>query len=344
MLLLLGCAGSSEETDVDALAAASEPGPYRVGYSETSLTYESPAGTRDLRVATWYPTDDETGATTKYDGVFAADGVFLDASLAGVDHPVAVFSHGHQGFPEYSSFLARHFVSHGWVVVAPEHTDDTTFDDPQRKTEIYYQRPLDVSATLDDLATRTLGDQPLWNGDPVLGIGHSFGGYTMFALGGASYAIDALVPQCADGTGPSEFCSTMTEDAAALFRAGFEDDRIEAVIAMAPGDYRLFDAGLADVDVPVLYLNGTLDPAAEDAPLFRDALAGERYGLLAGADHQSFTDFAGVLSHPDGLIDPEAGFRVIDTATLLFAQSVRGDAASEAALDAGIDPRLDLVR
>jgi predicted dienelactone hydrolase len=342
---LFACnAGRDSNSDVepDALTAASAPGAWNVGYTETSLTYDSPAGSRTLRVATWYPTDDATGTSTRYLGVFPADDVFLDAKLSGVGHPVAIFSHGHQGFPEYSSFLMRHFASHGWVVVAPEHTDDTTFDDADRKTEIYFERPLDVSATLDDLAGRTLDDLPLWDGSTVLGLGHSFGGYTVFALAGATYAIDDVLPTCADGTGPAEFCSTMSEDYAALFRGGFQDDRIAAVISMAPGDYGLFQGGLSTVDVPVLYMNGSLDPAAQHAPEFRAALSGERYVEIAGADHQSFTDFAGMLDNPPELIPPEDGFRIVDTYTLLFAQAVRGDAASEAALAESVDDRATL--
>jgi predicted dienelactone hydrolase len=348
MAVWLACQGGADSDTVEfPLAPADAPGPYRVGYVTSSFTYSAFDGERTVRVATWYPTEDETGAETKYLGVFPAAGVFEGASLAGATHPVALFTHGHQGFPEYSSFLMRHFASHGWVVVAPEHTTDTTFDPAQRKTEIYLNRPLDLSATLDDLGTRTIDGAPLWSDaagtrDPVSLIGHSFGGYTAFAVGGASYAVDALAAECGAGTGPSEFCSTFSADDADRLRLGFEDDRFDAIISMAPGDYTLFRDGLATVDVPVLYMNGSLDPAVNAEADFRAGLVGERYVRIEGADHQSFTDFAGQLDHPDGLIPPSDGWAIVSTYTLLFARAVRGDEASNDALRGVIDARATL--
>ena len=100
---------------------------------------------------------------------------------------------------------------------------------------------------------------------------------------------------------------------------------------------------MSAVEAPVLYMNGTLDPAAQLSPQFRAALSGERYVLIDGADHQSFTDFAGVLDHPDGLIPPADGFRIVDTYALLFARAVGGDTASEAALGEFVDSRATLT-
>src|SRR5205814_454995 len=51
--------------------------------------------------------------------------------------------------------------------------------------------------------------------------GHSFGGYTTMAVGGARYQIDALHTQCATSSTTDGFCSTLTPEKEDLFHAGF---------------------------------------------------------------------------------------------------------------------------
>ena len=80
---------------------------------------------------------------------------------------------------------------------------------------------------------------------PTVVLGHSFGGYTILGLGGATWDEAALA--CPDAT--TDFCTGMTSDAADLFRAGFRDPRVLALVPMAPGDYDLYASGLGEVAV-----------------------------------------------------------------------------------------------
>jgi len=236
-------------------------------------------------------------------------------------HPVVVFSHGHQAYGEASGFLMEHLASHGWVVVAADHTGNLIFDGSDRDTEIYLQRPLDVSAVLDWLDAPT-GD-PLDGqlGDTRVALGHSFGGYTLHALGGATYD-PAVIAGCDDGTA---FCSTMTPALAERLAQGFAEPRLTLLVSMAPGDYRLFGDGLATVSLPVLMMSGGLDGASDDieahmVPTLNHP--GDRWLHFPTFGHNGFTDFAGQLD-PAGAEDPETGWA---TARGLVLAALRAEA------------------
>jgi predicted dienelactone hydrolase len=354
LLLLLACSGddpttpttpaglsgdtgaTTEPVDPAALAAElSAPGPHSVGYRTVDIVWTDPLLTdgepRTLRTSLWYPTSATSGDDAKYQDLFIAEGVWVDAPLVPGEHPVAVFSHGHQAYGEASGFLMEHLASHGWVVAAPDHTGNLTWDGGDRDTEIYLQRPLDVSATLDWL------DDPV--GDVLAGqlgpervaIGHSFGGFTLHAVAGATWS-DAAIDGCDDGTA---FCSTMTPELAARLRQGFDDPRLDAVVSMAPGDYRLFEQGLADIDVPVLLMAGGLDDATDSnaVPIW-SVLDGadDRYAYLPDLGHNGFTDFAGSLD-PAGAEDPEVGFATVRGLVLAFALQHTAGLDTSALLD-----------
>lgn len=308
----------------DAEAAAEAwvaPGPHGVGYRTVTVSWSDPLLTggepRELRTSIWYPTDATTGDEARYQDLFEAEGVWLDAPLVPGPHPVAVFSHGHQAYGEAAGFLMEHLASHGWVAVAPDHTGNLTWDGGDRATEIYLQRPLDISAVLDWL------DAPA--GDPLegqlgperLGLGHSFGGYTLHALLGATYS-EATIAGCDDG---SPFCSTMTPELADRLRQGFRDPRLQAAVSMAPGDRRLFDDGLGDVGVPLFLMAGGLDDqTGEETDLTWSQLddPGDHLAWFPAFGHNGFTDFAGVLD-PAGVEDPATGWGTVQGLVLAWA-------------------------
>jgi predicted dienelactone hydrolase len=274
-------------------------------------------------------------------GIFPAEGVWLEASPAPGPLPVALFSHGHQGYAENSSFLMEHLASHGWLVLAPDHTGNTTFDPPDRSTEIYFQRPADLSAVLDHMAGLEASD-PLagLQGEPIVALGHSFGGYTVFALAGAAFDVEALSAACAAGTGPSPFCSTWSPDLASLFEAGFYDPRVSAFLPAAAGDSNLFGGGqgAAEVQGPVLMMTGDLDSSTPtDGEAWWAALSGGEHRRLqiSGAGHQSFTDYAGLLGDAglEGLIDEQRGWDIVNAYTLAWLRLAAGDTSVAPVLD-----------
>ena len=347
MLLLLACADpkaapTAPTAPVDLVATLGAPGPYAVGYRESALTYADAIGgdDRTLRLAVWYPSSDASGTDALYDGFFPAPGVWADATPAAGPFPLAVFSHGHQGYAENSGFLLAHLASHGYVVYAPDHTGNTTFDGSDRDSAIYAQRPRDLSAVLDH-ALDLPDDDPLAGrisgsvtDGPVLGLGHSFGGYTMFALAGAAYD-PATLDACAAGTGPDPFCSTMTEALADVFLGGLGDARIGAIVAMAPGDGDLFGAdGLGAIDIPVLHMTATLDqgPGSEGDTIWAGLQGGDaRRVQLIGGEHASFTDLATGLA--DATISAEEAWRIVDVYGLAWGLALGGDTSVRPVLD-----------
>ncbi len=335
-------ADSGQPAAEDLATRLTTPGPHGVGYTVSELVYPDPAGAGDrgLRLAWWYPsTDDTAAATLRYRELLDGSGAALDAAPAAGSFPLAIFSHGHTGFAENSSFLMTHLASHGWVVVAPDHTGNTFFDGQDRETDVYLQRPLDLVAVLDHALSA--------DGHPMAGqisadhtvvLGHSFGGYGILALAGARYDLDNILPACDAGTGPSSFCSTMSPAYAERFAAGFSETRIRAWIPMAPGDFNLFGAaGCSGLSAPVLLMTGELDPrTGDDAGPYWAALdRGEnRHIELLGGGHQTFTDFSGVLESFEGLMDPAEGFRITIGYVLAFAlRHGLGDVSAQPVLD-----------
>ncbi|MGM0577648.1 MAG: alpha/beta hydrolase family protein [Myxococcota bacterium] len=238
------------------------PGPWGVGFRTLEVTYRPETFDEDraLPVSIWYPTADQDGegATYAHELIERPD-VLVDASPAGDDPlPLLVFSHGNGGFPGQSFFLTEHLASHGWVVVAPGHTGNTVLD-MSLVAEAVLLRPQDISAVLDAVEDLP-GDDPLAGrlSDDVAMAGHSFGGYTTLAIGGASYDVEALRAGCEES--PGDLCEVLTSQRYALLEHGFRDARVRVLVPMAPSTKDVLGPGsTASVDAPTLLLTGALD-------------------------------------------------------------------------------------
>jgi len=337
---MLACAKTDADTSapVDLLTELTAPGDWAVAYTQTELTYADPhtADDRTLRLATWFPTDErgEASGVDYFYGTIEAPGVHGGATPAEGPFPLVLFSHGHTGYAENSAFLMEHLASHGFVVVAPDHTGNTILDGDERASEIYLQRPGDIAAALDE----ALATLPVSEGE-VFAVGHSFGGYTVHALAGASYDA-ALIDACLAGEDTSSYCSTMTASLAEALRGGLPDPRIRGFISMAPGDYRLFDEGLADATGgPVMLMTGDMDDrTGPDADAIWSALSGGEnlHVRMSGGGHQTYTDYSGVLESFDGLIAPEEGWRITNAYALAFLRYHLGDALALPVLDGSL--------
>ncbi|MFT4622516.1 MAG: putative dienelactone hydrolase [Myxococcota bacterium] len=335
LLLCLACSGDDKASDsappeVDLAALADTlgaPGPWaRVGKRSLDTVWSAPsiATDREIAISVWYPSAAEARLTVEDDAAIAADGPFR----------VAVWSHGHQAYADAASHLCSHLASHGWIVVSPTHTGNTITDGADRHTAIYAQRPLDLSRALDAvLADATLG-AAAHTAPGIIGLGHSFGGYTILAAAGAEYD-PAVLAGCADGSGPQPFCSSMTSELEAAFNTGFHDDRFAAVVPMAPGDADLFGvAGLAAVDVPVLLMSGGRDHTGDKTPFWL-GLDGDddRWVHIERAGHNAFTDFPALLAEGEDLLPDADVWWLIDVYVGAFAATWTGDATPRPLLD-----------
>ncbi len=276
-----------------------DPGPFFVGYRQLEATYQPPGQEepRTLRLAVWYPTEAVTGERSFYRDLIPRDGIWADAPPAEGPFPVLMFSHGSRAFAEQSVFLTEFLASHGWLVVAPDHLGNTLFDEDTGPLPpaLFELRPRDISAALDHVSALP-ADDPLAGavGSPIAAAGHSFGGYTMLALGGGQFDLANLQENCEEEFG-EELCAYLTPEVVERLTPGLRDDRIETIIPMAPGGYIAYRDGIADIDVPVLLMTGgrdTFTPDETEGDPVWEALDGPFDVRLAipGAGHFTFSD------------------------------------------------------
>ena len=154
-LLFLVLAGCTQEATAPPLTdeeRLSQSGDYGVGFTRQELSYAAPETTepRVIEVAIWYPTRDEGAANVRY-SFRSSEVALLDAAPVEGPFPTAVFSHGNQALNDVSSFLMEHLASHGWLVLAPNHTGNTSRDrlSGDRTTSLLYLPAKDVSHVLD---------------------------------------------------------------------------------------------------------------------------------------------------------------------------------------------------
>ncbi len=354
----------------DALLPDAEPpgpgerGPYAVGFATETIEYMAPdeAEPRPLDLHWWYPTDATEGDRVRYGNLLTRPEVFGGAPPrdALADAPVLVFSHGNGGFAEQSYFFTEFLSSHGWVVVAPDHTGNT-FAPGGGNPPIYRffeLRPTDIIAVLDHvdalpaehpLAGRLSAARAL--------AGHSFGGYTTLAVGGAGYDVDGLLAPCPMPP-ESDECQYVVASQD-RYRAGFGDDRLQALIPMTPAGANLFggDPGLAGIETPTLMMtagrDATLPNPAEGDPLWAGITQADSLRLdFPNAGHFTFSD-ACTLPVPVGVgdgcdesfIEPVQAHAIINAYGLAFLRRhVLGDETDAALLDAGGFGDADVVR
>ena len=190
-------------------------------------------------------------------------------------YPLVVFSHGYALSPIVYSTLVEHYASRGYVVLAPEHNE--TFDGSITGFwKELIDRPVDIRRTIDRAERLTRPGAPmagLIDLDSIAVVGHSYGGYTALAAGGARFDFAAYKSRCAALSADDPrtfFCAPVPRESDMATRAGLPstpsdlwpslgDPRVTAVISMA-GDAYLFDRrGLAELEVPVMALGGTVD-------------------------------------------------------------------------------------
>ncbi len=181
-----------------------------------------PAGTRSfqwrdetrdrvLPVDVWYPTDeafrgqdldpatqDSTEMIPGFPAV--AQQAVRDATPLETTWPLIVFSHGFGGGRRQSTFYCTHLASHGYLVAAMDHVGNTLADmlagnspadDPVVVRTFMRDRPADCSFVIDRMLAGAAGP----HADPGrIGItGHSFGGWTSLMTAGTDDRIRAVV-------------------------------------------------------------------------------------------------------------------------------------------------------
>lgn len=209
--------------------------------------------------------------------------VWIPDADAAARWPVVVFSHGLFQCANQSRFITEAIAAAGYLVIAPNHADAICSfnrearDEPSSEHEPgaapnahYGDRARNVRDALDALAADAdLG--PRADLSRVVLAGHSLGGYTVLSM------------------------------AAAL--PGWKLSAVKAIVAFAPYTLPLAArAALSDLDAPVMYQVGSLDPFFTFAVsgfggAYARSPAPKYYVEIAGADHFAWTDGAGPRNH-----------------------------------------------
>jgi len=262
-------------------------GPFKVGYRSLVIGEET---VRPLEVGIWYPALNPTGAKEEITYEFTLKKqkwqsikpsvvygqALMDALVDDTKgpYPLVAFSHGYTLNPEWYNATPEHYASHGFIVLAPDHIEKKWSEDVPASS---IDRQHDIKQTLDYAEELTAtggafaGQIDMEN---VAVVGHSYGGYTALAMGGAQYDFSAFKKRCAkllpDDPKASLCIPLVSSEAEMAARAGldsvpeglwpsFGDPRVTAIVPMA-GDSYLFDkAGLSKIMLPMMAIGGTAD-------------------------------------------------------------------------------------
>ncbi|MGV6876807.1 alpha/beta hydrolase family protein, partial [Pseudochelatococcus sp. B33] len=151
-------------------------------------------------------------------------------------------------------------VEAGYVVAAPDHPGTTTSDRDPARAATLWERPRDLSRTIDAV----LAD-PAWAGPIDIGriaaIGHSLGGWTVAALAGARFDPALFARDCEDHPSPRT-CGLSGELGLADPAIGREmrDPRVKAFVTLDLGLARGFTPdSLAAIRLPALVFGAGVD-------------------------------------------------------------------------------------
>lgn len=223
LVLLLGVTAHAQ----DAVPPDPEkPGPFPVGVTTMLLvdhgrTDPLTSGPRSLMTEIWYPATDDSRDLPKNRltdffiknkapelgilmlAAFGVDAAQADAKFRNTAvrdarirdgvYPLLLFSHGSGGLRMQNTFWCEHMASHGYIVMAPDHTGncamtfidgkmilmDTSDVDEKRSAA---DRPKDLSFLIDAMDRMNKGGDSRFMGRVDLAhigaAGHSFGGFT----------------------------------------------------------------------------------------------------------------------------------------------------------------------
>lgn len=218
-------------------------------------------------VALFYPTTAEPRAIAM--GPFTLN-VAIAAKPIDEVKALILLSHGIEGSELGHSVLAQALARNGYLVAALRHPGDNWQDRSllERSPERYFdERPRQASRVIDSI----LGN-PVWKdriasdslGPRVGALGHSAGGYTVLALAGARPDLARLRTHCqTEASADPIFCSLgRSADALPPSPAGTpsrKDERVRAVVAMAPAGVLLTADSLATVQPATLIYEAELD-------------------------------------------------------------------------------------
>lgn len=232
---------------------------------------------RTLTLEIWYPAAPaEQAQMTVYDEVtrsgkqFSLQGsAYRDALPANTEltFPLIIVSHGYSGYRAMMFYLAEHLASHGYVVVAIDHTDSRNSDIDFSKApgagfiSTLVNRARDQQFTLDHLAENDFPLAAITDSQRAAIIGYSMGGYGALNTVGGCYEYSS---ETLEKFGVLKDRSTALLPFFNYCAAGRQsaDPRWKALLAIAPwgGELQVHDpASLGALELPALFVVGDKD-------------------------------------------------------------------------------------
>ncbi|MFB2939431.1 alpha/beta hydrolase [Aerosakkonemataceae cyanobacterium BLCC-F154] len=221
--------------------------------------------------------------------------------------PIIVLSHGLGSRPEDLAERAEYLTSHGYFVAIPQHpgSDMIQLQNMQQGlsrnvllTQEFIDTPLDISYVLDELERRNQSEfSGRLNVQSVGVMGHSFGGYTVLAVAGATIDFANLQKDCNNNLNYLDLsllvqCRVLDLPPQAY---NLRDPRVKAVYALNPVNNSVFGAkGLSQITIPTMLEAGTYDPATpavfEQVRSFKMLTTPNKYlALIEGQAHVDFS-------------------------------------------------------
>ncbi len=255
--------------------------------------------------------------------------------------PVVVIAPGLNSDFQALSYVAKHLASHGFATVGidfPESDDQRMLDalqglDTFPNPNAWMEQPKDITLTLDTLEQKMKSD-PNWKGKLNLKnvgiLGHSLGGYTATAIGGANVQWADIVKQCATLDDPKQ----INLNPALLWQCqgieigsplpSLQDPRIKAVIAINPVTNPAFgNEGINQISVPIIFITGSADifapPLPEQITPFVALNKEDKYLLFVkNSTHLSFSQ--GTEKLPDFIVGPgqDLAYNYLKSISLAF--------------------------
>ncbi len=225
---------------------------------------------RPLTVEMWYPAmEGSTGDTTLK--AYLRDGVtevslegqaIRDAAPVETDNPfpLVMLSHGYPGNRFLMSHLAENLASKGYVVASIDHTD-STYRTQAAFGSTLVNRSLDQVFVLEEMAKLSADSSSDFAGtidaDNTGLVGYSMGGYGAVITAGGGVTETSVGYPWGGPSGTLGIHQAGSETHEAL-----QDDRIKTAIAIGPWGMNtgFWDAeGLAGIDIPMLFMAGSVD-------------------------------------------------------------------------------------
>ncbi len=292
-ILFLACSTPKESPPSVDLTEHSvmEPGPFLTGYRTMNRPLTDPISgvDHDISLNIWYPATSDSGESANYFDILSDEEAFTDVPLAQIDQPLPlmVFSHGSFLYGASSAFLAKHFASHGWIVIAPDHLNHTLPDfSTTVDISVHYHRPLSNSISIDAIDSIEEWSDRV-NTEHVILSGFSFGGYDSWTSVNTKLSREGFVEACQSG-GLNGDCSEAQFD---LLETGFQDSRFHSIIPMAGASQfdKILAEGRNDLNVVAFQISGSEDT---DSPVevFENTDRTPLYWLdIAGGCHALFS-------------------------------------------------------